>query len=92
MDPLQALWHVLNLFAPAAMTGLLAAAAAKLLWRRELVSVAWHRLIVPAVLACAAATLGGLIVFGRDGRLATYGAMALLCAITLWWRGFARRR
>jgi hypothetical protein len=92
MGPLDALWHLLNLFVPAVATGLLAAAAAKLLWRRELAPVPWSRLAGPAALAGSVVTLAGLVVFGRDGRMATYGAMVLATALTLWWRGFLRRR
>ena len=44
MGPLDALWHLLNLLAPAVGVGLLASAAAKLLWRRALKAVAWTRL------------------------------------------------
>ena len=96
MTLLDAIWHLLNLFAPAALTGLLAASAAKLLWRRELAALRWRQLALPAVATCAAATLAGLVVFGQDGRMATYGAMVVLCALTLWLRGwgpgFRRRR
>lgn len=92
MSPLDALWHLLNLFAPAVGTGLLAAAGAKLLWRRELASTSWRALAVSASLGAAVVTLAGLVVFGRDGRMATYGAMVVVVALTLWWRGFVRRR
>ena len=34
---------------------------------------------------------GGLVLGGRDGRMATYGAMVAVAALTLWWRGFVRR-
>ena len=40
MGPLDAFWHLLNFFAPAVGVGLIAAALAKLLWRRELAGVA----------------------------------------------------
>lgn len=92
MSPLDAVWHLLNLFAPAVGTGLLAAAGAKWLWRRELTSTSWRALALSASLAGAVVTLAGLVVFGRDGRMATYGAMVLVVALTLWWRGFVRRR
>lgn len=88
MDPLQALWHVANLFVPALATGAVAAALAKVAWRRELATVAWRRLALPAAAACAVVVLAGLIVFGRDGRMATYAAMVAVCAAVLWWRGF----
>ena len=92
MGPLDALNHLLNLFLPALALGLLASAAAKLLWRRELSAVAWRRLAVPACVASALVLLGGLVLFGRDGKMATYAAMVLVCALTLWWRGFGPGR
>jgi len=92
MTLLGALWHLLNLFAPAVLTALLAAAAAKLLWRRELAPVAWRRLVLPAAAVAAALSGAGLLVLGQDGRLLTYGAIVLGCALTLWWQGFVRRR
>ena len=88
MGPLDALWHVANLFLPALLLGALAAALSKLLWRRELGAIAWRRLALPACAASAAVVLAGLLVFGRDGRMATYALMVTACALTLWWRGF----
>ena len=92
MGPLDAFWHLANLFLPAVGLGAIAAALAKLLWRRELAAVAWRRLAVSAGLAGAAVTLAGLVLFGHDGRMATYAAMAAACALTLWWRGFGPGR
>jgi hypothetical protein len=92
MGPLDALWHLANLFVPAAMLGALASALAKLVWRRELAAVHWRRLAGPASAACAAATLAGLVLLGRDGKLATYALMVVACAFTLWWRGFGPGR
>jgi hypothetical protein len=92
VGPFDAVTHVVNLFLPALLLGAIAAALAKALWRRELSGVAWHRLAVPACAAGAAVALGGLVVFGRDGRMATYGAMVAACAITLWWQGFGPNR
>jgi hypothetical protein len=37
------------------------------------------------------AGVAGLVAFGRDGRMATYGGMVLACALALWWAGFVRR-
>jgi hypothetical protein len=92
MGPIDAFWHTCNLFLPALMLGLLSSALAKLLWRHELAAVPWKRLAAPACAACALVVLAGLIVTGRDGRMATYGAMVLSCAVTLWWRGFGPGR
>jgi hypothetical protein len=86
MGALAAAWHLLNLFAVAAGLGLLAPALAKLVWRRELRGASWSWLALSTTLLCAAVTLGGLVVFGRDGKMATYGAMVLVSALRLWWR------
>ena len=92
MGPLDAIWHLANLFLVPLALGALAAALAKLLWRRELATVSWRRLVWPACVANAAVVLAGLVVFGRDGRMATYAAMVAVCALTLWWRGFGPGR
>ena len=92
MSPIDLLWHVLNFFAPAAGVGLIAPTLAKLLWRRGLASVGWSRLAAWVTIASAMVLLAGLVVFGRDGKMATYGAMVLACAVTLWWFGFGAGR
>lgn len=92
MGPLDAIGHLLNLFLPAVLLGSLSAAAAKLVWRRELSAVRWRRLAVPACLASAAAVLAALVLQGRDGTMAMYAAMVTACAFTLWWRGFGPGR
>lgn len=92
MGPLDALWHMLNFFAPALGVGLLSAGAAKLLWRRELAAVRWRRLAAWPVGAGALTLLAGLVVFGRDGRMLTYAALVLASAAALWWAGFGPGR
>jgi hypothetical protein len=92
MGFIDAFNHVFNLFLPAVALGAVAAALAKLLWRRELAGVPWRRLAAPAAAACAAVAVAGLVLFGRDGTMAMYGAMVLACAITLWWQGFGPGR
>lgn len=92
MDALAVMWQVANLFLPGLVLGFLAALLAKLLWRRELRGVAWRRLALPAALAAAAVAAGGLVLFGHDGAMATYGAMVAACAAMLWWRGFGPGR
>jgi hypothetical protein len=91
MGPLDAVWHALNFFAPALGVAMLASAAAKLLWRRELAAVAWYRLASWATLAGALVLVAGLLAFGRDGKIATYGALVVATALALWWAGFLRR-
>ena len=92
MDPIDAFWHLMNFFAPAAVVGLLAPMLAKLLWWRSLTGVSWARLSRWATAGSALMLIAGLVFFGRDGKMATYGAMVLGCALSLWWVGFGPRR
>ena len=92
LSPLDAIWHLANFFAPALGVGLLSSLMAKLLWRRELKGAPWLRLGAWASLYGALVLVAGLVVFGHDGKMATYGAMVLACAVVLWWVGFRPRR
>jgi hypothetical protein len=92
MGPLDALWHLANLFTPA---------VAWARWRprpgQAAVAARTGRCALaapggPACLACAVVTLAGLVLLGRDGKMATYAGMVLACALTLWWRGFGPGR
>lgn len=90
MEPLDALWHLLNFFAPAVGVGLIGSALVKLLWRRALAAVRWRRLAQAAVLAGCGVLIVGLPVFGRDGAMATYGLLVGAAALAMWWVGFVR--
>ena len=92
MEPLDTFWHVLNLFAPAFGTGLLTPMLAKLLWRRGLKAASWFRLAVWATGSSGISLALGLVHFGHDGWMATYGVMALACAFTVWVVGFLQHR
>jgi hypothetical protein len=91
MGPLDAIWHTLNFFAPALGVAVLAASVAKLLWRHELASVRWHRLALWSAIAGMAALVGGLVAFGRDGKMITYGGLVVATTVALWLAGFVRR-
>ena len=92
VGPLDVLWHLVNFFAPAFGVGLLTPLLAKLLWRRGLHGVGWLRLAVWATACSALVLVVGLVYFGSDGKMATYGAMVIACAASLWWAGFGMRR
>lgn len=92
MDPLDAFWHLINFALPGLGVGALGAAAAKLLWRRELAGTRWLRLAGWASTAGVLALVAGLWFFGRDGKMASYAALVLAAAVALWWVGFRRRR
>lgn len=92
MGLLDGLWHLVNFFAPAVFVGVLASALTKLFWRSELKTVPWHRLASWAVASSAVVLVAGLVVTGRDGKMATYGAMVATCGGCLWWMAFGPRR
>lgn len=87
MQAITAFWHLANFFAPAVAIGSIASGLARLLWRHELVAVGWLRLSAWSSLAMAAVSMAGLVVFGHDGKMATYAAMVVVCASVLWWLG-----
>jgi len=91
VDVLGGFWHLANFFGPAIGVGLIATLIAKLLWRQHLRSASWLRLWAWASLPAAGVAIAGLVVYGRDGKLATYTGIVLACALGLWWAGFVRR-
>lgn len=92
MSPLDVLLHLLNLLWPGAMLGVVAAALAKVVWRRELRAVRWRWLAAWSALPAMAVAVAGLVLHGRDGRMSTYAAMVVAAALGLWWSGFVRPR
>ena len=91
MSALDSLLHLANFALPALLLGSIAAALAKLAWFRALRPVPWLRLAGWASGGALLALVGGLVVTGRDGAMATYGAMVLACAASLGWAGWGRR-
>ncbi len=92
LGPFDALGHLANLFAVPLLMAALAAALVKSACRRELSSVTYISLAKWAMAGNAVTVLAGLLLFGRDGRMATYGALVVVSAATLWWRGFGPGR
>jgi len=92
LGPIDALIHFVNFFMPALGVGLLGAFMSKLLWRRDLAGVRLARLFGWSAGAGAVVLVAGLVVFGHDGKMATYGAMVLACALALSWAGWGARR
>ena len=90
MGPLDALWHLLNLVAPAVGVALIASASAKLLWRRSLKAVPFRDLFTWAAGVGVLVLLAGLVVFERDGKMLSYAALVVSTAAVLWWKGLRR--
>ena len=91
MDVIGAFWHLVNLFAPAFGIALLAAAITRLMGTAPLRQGPFGRLWFWPALAMSVVTVAGLAWYGRDGRMGTYVAMLVACALALWGAGLARR-
>lgn len=85
MDAITALWHVLGFLATPVLAGGLAGLAARLIWRRHLAGSRWFRSLAWPIGAAVAAQAAGLIVFGQDGRTATYAGVVVAIAAALAW-------
>jgi len=85
MSPLDAFWHVANLFAPAWGLAALLALAIKALWRRQAGALRWLRLWAWGGLGGAAAIVLALVLLGRDGSMAGYALLIVGVALPQWW-------
>ena len=84
MSPLDAFWHIANLFAPAWGLAALLAVAIKGLWRREASRLSWRRLWLWGAAGGTAAVIIALVLLGRDGRMAGYALLVLGVALPQW--------
>lgn len=91
LNLLDAVWHLLNLLAPGVLVPLFATLLAKVVWRKALATRALPALMGPACAAGVGVVLAGLVLHGRDGKMATYVTLVLVTAVMLWWRGLRRR-
>ena len=84
MNALDLLNHLLNFAAPALAVGLLLALGGRFIFsRRARAHGLWTQVLVNAGVGMAA-LLGGLLVFGNDGKMASYAALVLCCATSQW--------
>lgn len=91
MNAIDVFWHLAGLVAVPALAGGVAAAAARLLWREALGASSLRSLCLRTAGAAAAVQVLGLVAFGGDGRMATYGGVVLAIASVLGW-SLRRRR
>lgn len=90
MSLIDLLFHFGNLLALALGVGVLSAVLAKALWRKALSGVGLWRLLRWAVQCGGVGLLVGLVLTGRDGRMAVHAATLAGVALGLWWAGFVR--
>ena len=85
MSALDLLIHLLNFSAPAAFVALILALLMRLALRKRSSA---RSLWVQFALNTAAGIVvlaAGLLFSGRDGRMATYAALVVVCGSVQWW-------
>ena len=84
MSPLDTLIHLLNFAAPALGVALGVSLFSLLLMKNRTLSLAIYTQTAINFVVCLLALAAGLWFFGRDGVMATYGAMLLCVASSQW--------
>ena len=84
MSPLDTLIHLLNFAAPALGVALGVSLFSLLLMKNRTLSLAIYTQTAINFVVCLLALAAGLWFFGRDGEMATYGAMLLCVASSQW--------
>ncbi len=85
MGPLDFLNHLLNFVLPAVALGVMMPLLGRLLWRSVSVKRSLKAQMVVTTLACLAVLVAGLVVFGVDGKMATYAGVVLAAGGCQWW-------
>lgn len=87
MGPLDFLWHLTGLLAPAAGVALLVSLAGRVLLPVTARPASWLAAWVVGFLAGSLALLAGLVLSGRDGTMLAYAALVLATATSQWLLG-----
>ncbi|MGO4393039.1 hypothetical protein AB4Z46_16945 [Variovorax sp. M-6] len=84
MAPLDLFNHLLNFVAPAFAVGLLCALLGRISMRKSAKAPAWWVVAAINFIVGVGVLSAGLVIFGRDGKMATYAALVLACATSQW--------
>lgn len=84
MGLLDLLNHVLNFVAPALVLALLLPLGARWFMKKKSAVPAFWTQAAVNFAASALVLLLGLWFFGRDGKMATYAGMVLVCSTSQW--------
>lgn len=92
MDLLALINHLLNFVAPAAFLALVLVLAGRFLGGGRAGVPRWWAQWVLTFAAGVGVSVLGLLVFGRDGAMATYTALVVVCGTVQWlaMRGWRR--
>lgn len=84
MGPLALLNHLLNFVAPAFWMAAVVALVARIFMRKRPAALSLYAQSAINFIVCVVMLAFGLWFFGRDGKMASYAGMALLCATSQW--------
>lgn len=84
MGPIDLLIHLLNFVAPALWLALLVPLTGRLFMGKRPLAPAFIKQVAINFIVSAVVLTLGLWFFGRDGKMATYAAMALISATSQW--------
>lgn len=84
MDTAQVLQHLANFFAPAVFSAVCISLLARIFMPKRAVTVGWRTGLVIQMAVGAAVLLAALLLFGSDGKVATYAALVLCSGVTQW--------
>lgn len=84
MGPIDFFLHLAGFLAPAAGVALLVSLLARVLMPDPPARRPWLSSFAIDFIAGSVALLAGLWLFGRDGKMLTYGALVLACASSQW--------
>ena len=76
--------HLLNFFEPALWLAVLMPLSARVFFKKRSAALSLRRQAGVNFSVALLVLVLGLWFFGRDGKMATYAAMALLCATSQW--------
>ena len=76
--------HLLNFVAPAAWLAIAMTLAPRVFKQNRLLKPSIRTQAAINFMVSLAALLLGLVIFGRDGKMATYLGMVVLCASSQW--------
>jgi hypothetical protein len=84
LGPLDLSIHLLGFVAPAFVLAVIVAFGGRLVLPRNSQPQRWWMPVTLNFLAGTAASVGGLVLFGRDGKMLTYAALVLAVATAQW--------
>jgi len=91
MSPFTLLDHLANFVAPALFLAVILGLGGRLILGKGAPMALWAQVAINFV-AGLVVLAGGLAYFGRDGMMATYAALVLVCGTLQWLLGGGLRR